>query len=85
MGAGAANVEIVGSAFMPTTITVPVGTTVTWRNMDTTRTVTSDTGVFDSGVLPQRNSWMYTFNTPGTYPYHCEFDPTIRGTVTVTE
>lgn len=85
MGAGEANVEIVDMSFRPTTITVPVGTTVTWNNMDTTHTVTSDTGLFDSGILPQRQFWSYTFTEPGTYAYHCSIHTSMTGTVVVTQ
>src|ERR1700731_198629 len=49
----ASAVSIVDFMFSPATITVPVGTTVTWTNMsasDSDHTTTSDTGLWDSGL-----------------------------------
>jgi plastocyanin len=79
------SVNIVNFAFAPTPLTVPVGTTVVWTNQDfVVHTVTSDTGVWDSGSLSQGQSFPYTFKTPGTYAYHCIPHPYMMGTVTVT-
>lgn len=51
---------------------ISVGTTVTWVNNDTTaHTVSSDTGQFGSGILQPGDSYQHTFDTSGTYPYHC--------------
>ncbi|MCA1668943.1 MAG: cupredoxin family copper-binding protein, partial [Thermomicrobia bacterium] len=72
--------------FMPPTITVPAGTTIRWTNQDgPTHTVTSDmAGQFDSGNLPTNKSFSFTFNTPGTFTYHCSIHPTMLGKVIVT-
>lgn len=70
--------------FIPYSITVPVGTTVTWNN--TTRdyhTVTSDTGLFNAG-LGLGESFNFTFTAPGTYIYHDVIpDPETPGQVIV--
>ena len=51
---------------------IPVGTQVTWINDDSApHTATSDTGVFDSGTLNQGQSFSFTFETAGTFPYFC--------------
>ncbi|MGH7671351.1 MAG: cupredoxin domain-containing protein [Gemmatimonadales bacterium] len=54
--------------------TVSAPTTVTWRNGDgVTHTVTNDPGsgeVFNLS-LGNRGLVTHTFNTPGTYTYHC--------------
>ncbi|MGE5420140.1 MAG: plastocyanin/azurin family copper-binding protein, partial [Chloroflexota bacterium] len=43
---------IQGSSFSPATITIQAGTKITWRNKDgMTHTVTSDSGIFDSGNI----------------------------------
>ncbi|MDO8491761.1 MAG: cupredoxin family copper-binding protein, partial [Dehalococcoidia bacterium] len=71
-------------AFSPASISVPVGTTVTWTNKDSVaHTVTSDSGVFNSGNLSTNKTFSYTFATAGTFPYHCSLHTYMKGTVTV--
>ncbi len=79
-------VTILNFQFTPPKMTVPVGTTVRWTNQDgPTHTVTSDTaGIFDSGDLATGKSFSFTFNTPGTFAYHCAIHPTMMGTIVVT-
>jgi plastocyanin len=85
---GAADVaaSINNFAFSPNPLAVPVGTRVVWTNMQTgvPHTVTSDTGLWDSGTVSPGAMFAFTFNTPGTFPYHCNIHPTMHGTVTVT-
>jgi plastocyanin len=72
--------------FSPQTITVVIGAnnTVTWVNEDySIHTVTSNTGIFDSGLLNSGDKWSYTFSTPGTYAYHCAIHPFMLGTIIV--
>jgi plastocyanin len=72
--------------FNPVTITVIIGqnNTVTFTNKDTAiHTVTADDGSFDSGNIQAGASWTYTFNTPGTFPYHCIYHSWMKGTVVV--
>ncbi len=70
--------------FISQTITVPVGTTVTWTNNDQVEhTATSDTGVFGSGLLGINGTFSYTFNEPGVFPYHCEPHPFMTAQVIV--
>ncbi|KUK04319.1 MAG: hypothetical protein PWR26_928 [Methanosarcinales archaeon] len=79
-------VQIVNYAFIPSTITVKAGTTVQWVNNDNVKhTVTSDEGVFDSGVFNTGDIFEYTFDTPGEYSYHCELHPFMKGKVIVEE
>ena len=82
----ATEVAIANFAFNPASLTVKVGTTVKWTNSDSVaHTVTSDTGLFDSGDLSQGQSFSYTFTTAGTYPYHCTpHHAKMAGTVIVT-
>ncbi len=77
-------VTIQNLAFSPAALTVAVGTTVTWTNNDaTTHTVTSKTGLFDSGPLNKGGTFSYTFNSKGVFEYHCTIHPSMNGTVTV--
>jgi plastocyanin len=75
-----------GMTFSPSTITVTVGTTLTWKNNDgIAHTSTSDTGVWDTGNLAAGGSSSTTFNTAGTFPYHCTYHVAMgmKGTVIV--
>lgn len=85
-------------AFRPEILTVDTGATVTWKQEDAgAHTVTSGTveqggaGVtempddrFDSGEIATGDTFEFTFDEPGTYPYFCEIHPaTMRGEVRV--
>jgi plastocyanin len=75
---------IVNFSFQPNPITVTVGTTVTWTNQDSAaHTATSDTGDFDTGLLQTGKSGSVTFKQAGTFPYHCQVHPNMKGTVIV--
>jgi len=77
-------VTIANFAFSPATLTVNVGSKVTWTNTDSvTHTVTSDNGVFGSGDLAPNATFSYTFNTTGTFAYHCSIHTYMTGTVIV--
>ena len=88
-GGTTAQVSIVnngGFAFSPATLTIAKGTTVTWTNTTTApHTVTSDNNAFtgDSDIEPS-NTFQMTFNTAGTFTYHCEFHPYMKATIVVT-
>jgi plastocyanin len=82
---GVTQVSIQNFAFAPVNISVPVGTAVAWTNQDgTPHTVTFRSGMKDSGMLRQGQSFSYTFTTAGTFPYYCAYHPNMAGTVTVT-
>jgi plastocyanin len=77
-------VGIQNSAFNPVTLFVQVGTTVTWINRDPhPQDVVSDNGLFDSGNLTIGQSYNYTFNQTGTYPYHSSIHSSMNGTIVV--
>ena len=79
-----AEVKIDNFSFGPTTLTVPVGTTVTWTNRDDIpHTVVSDDKVFKSKVLDTDEKFSYTFTKPGTYGYFCSIHPKMTGKVVV--
>jgi len=79
------SVFISGFAYNPTSRTVAVGTTITWRNDDSApHTVTSDTGnELASPTLNRGQSYSHTFNNAGVFGYHCAFHSSMRGTITV--
>ncbi len=79
-----AAVKIDNFVFGPQTITVPVGTTVTWTNSDDIpHTAVSTEGVFKSKVMDTEEKFSYTFSKPGTYSYYCTIHPKMTGKVVV--
>jgi len=82
---GTVDITIQNFAFNPTSITIKAGTTVRWMNQDSaTHSVTSDTGVWDSGGIAQGASYTRVFDTVGTFAYHCGIHPSMKGTIIVT-
>jgi len=78
------SVTIANFAFSPASISVSAGSTVTWTNTDATaHTTTSDAAGWDSGAIAQNGSFAHTFNTKGTFTYHCSIHPNMTATVTV--
>ena len=74
------------NSFSPNPVEVKVGETVTWINDDSGRhTVTSKDGVFNSELMGKGQSFSYTFDKAGEYPYSCSPHPSMVGTVVVTE
>jgi plastocyanin len=84
--AAGTTVDIKNFAFSPVTVTISNGQTVTWTNMDSvSHTVTSTTGVFDSGPISPGQTFSYTFNNAGTFEYSCTIHPSMQhGKVIVT-
>jgi plastocyanin len=77
-------VKIDNFSFGPATLTVPVGTSVTWTNRDDIpHTVVSTDGVFKSKVLDTDEKFSFTFSKAGTYPYFCSIHPKMTGKVVV--
>jgi plastocyanin len=78
-------VAIKGFAFSPASITVKVGTTVTWTNSDQdAHTVTATGGAFGSQALDTGKAFTFTFTKAGTYNYLCTIHPFMTATVVVT-
>ena len=81
-----AEVKIDNFSFGPTTLTVSVGSTVTWTNRDDIpHTVVSadDPKVFKSKVLDTDEKISFTFTKAGTYSYFCSIHPKMTGKVVV--
>lgn len=81
-------IKISGFAFSPSSLTIRVGDTVEWMNMDSVdHTTTSDSGdpaSWDSGALATNATFSVTFTQSGVYTYHCAIHPSMTGTITVT-
>jgi len=82
--------ETADGCFIPSTVTIDVGSTVTWDNDDTAaHTATSGSategpsGVFDSSLIMAGSSFSHTFEEAGTFPYICMVHPWMVGTIIV--
>lgn len=81
--APASTITVKSFAFSPATLTVKAGTAVTITNNDSpAHTWTADDKSFNEALSPGK-SVTHTFDKPGTYAYHCEIHPSMKGTVTV--
>jgi plastocyanin len=70
--------------FQPTSLTVKVGSTVTWTNMDEEpHTVVSSSGLFRSNGLDTKDSFSYEFDKAGTYTFVCSIHPQMVGKIVV--
>lgn len=83
---GATFVAIRGFGFKETETRVARGTRVAWVNCETSateHTVTGDDGSYDSTPLAVGRAFARTFPTVGTFAYHCEPHPFMKGTIVV--
>lgn len=82
-------VTISNFAFNPASITVKVGTTVTWTNQDQDAHTVSFKSGPESGKTSQPlqmgDTYTHTFTTAGTVAYICSIHPFMKGTVVVTQ
>jgi plastocyanin len=84
--AGNASVTIDNFTFSPSSLTVPVGTKVTWTNRDDIPHTVTDTGgpkPFRSPPLDTGDAFSHVFASAGTYHYFCSLHPFMQGTVIV--
>jgi plastocyanin len=66
--------------YIPSAVTIPAGTTVTWRNDERAKhTATADDGLFDTGDQDLGVSASYTFSEPGVYRYYCRYHGDVGG------
>jgi len=80
------SVSMTDFKFTPKTLTISVGDSVTWTNdAQDPHTSTSDSGLWDSGSVSPGQSYTHTFNSAGTFPYHCTFHQSLGmvGTIVV--
>lgn len=84
------DVAIVDYAYSPQEITVAVGSTVTWVNMDQVMHTVSfgahgeeHGDEVESGPMYHMDAFSYTFPQPGVYEYHCDPHPYMTGKVIV--
>ncbi len=79
-------VSIDNFAFVPATLTVPAGSTVTWTNHDEEpHTVAASDGSFHSPGMGSQGTYSHTFATAGKFDYVCSIHPFMHATVVVTQ
>lgn len=81
------SIDISGFSFAPSVLTVQVGDTVTWTNLDSaTHTVTfNGSPSLSAGGLQEGDTHSVTFDSVGTYAYGCSPHAYMQGTITVTK
>jgi plastocyanin len=82
-------VTIRNGVYSPNPVAVKAGQTVNWLNSDAIAHSATDSGVFDTGSIAptsahSENGDGVTFNTVGTYSYHCTFHANETATIIVT-
>ena len=82
--------EATNECYIEPVVTINVGDTVIWNNLDTAaHTVTSGgvangpDGKFDSSLLPSDSAFSHTFDEKGSFDYYCIVHPWMTGTVNV--
>ena len=83
-------VTIKNGVYSPNPVTVKVSQSVNWLNSDTIAHSATDPGVFDTGSIAPTsahsdNGDRVTFNTAGTYNYHCTLHANEAATIIVTQ
>lgn len=72
----------VSNGFVPTTLTIKKGATVTWTNSDiVTHNVSG--AAFNSGDIAPGKTYTRTFSTVGSFDYKCTIHPVMQGTINV--
>ena len=71
-------------AFVPSEITIAVGTKITWINKDEApHTATSTDKKFNTGGLDTDDKYSFVFNEKGEFPYFCALHPHMTANITV--
>lgn len=81
----ATEIKIDNFSFTPQTITVPVGSQITWTNQDDIphTVVSDDKTTFKSKALDTDEKFSFTFTKAGTYTYFCSIHPKMTAKVVV--
>ena len=89
-GSATPGCENTDNCFIPSTVVITAGGTVTWENTDNAaHTTTSGSpsdgpdGVWDSSLMMVNGSYSVTLDDEGTYPYFCMVHPWMQGIVIV--
>ena len=76
--------ENTDGCYVPSSLRVDIGTTVTWYNSDAKpHSISIRQGEFNNYYFPPGDIFKHTFYNSGTFDYFCEFHPWMEGTVVV--
>lgn len=75
-------VNIQNFSFIPATLTVKKGATVTWTNNDSAPHQIKST-TFNSSQMSNGQNFSFTFNAAGTFDYSCAIHPSMLGKIIV--
>jgi len=65
-------------------VVLGVNNTVQWKNLDdVASSVVSDKRFFDSGLILPNQTWSFVFQKVGSYTYHSEPHPWMKGEIIV--
>jgi len=83
-------VTITNGRYSPNPVMVKAGQSVNWLNSDSIAHSATDPGVFDTGNISPTsahsdNGDQVTFNTPGTFNYHCALHANETAAIVVTQ
>ena len=82
-GSGSGTAAQIKDFTFPTGLSVAAGESITWTNGDSANhTVTFDDGSCDTPVDAGKTVTV-TYNTPGTYAFHCKIHPNMTGSLEV--
>lgn len=76
-------VRMRGNSFAPRTLTVTLGDTVAWLNVDIVRHNAVRSELFDSGDLRPGERFVWVPSDTGTVRYECTIHSRMRGSVRV--
>jgi len=77
-------VDIKNYMFMPMTVTIAEGDTITWTNRDQVpHTVVEKTRAFHSAALDTNDTFSHVFDKAGTFDYFCTLHPQMFAHVVV--
>lgn len=80
----ASNQDCADQCFVPSTVHVAVGGTITWKNADSAaHTATESAGIFDSSIVMAGGEFSHTFAEAGEFDYICIVHPWMKGKVIV--
>jgi plastocyanin len=83
--AGGDRIVIADFAFDPAELEVAAGTEVTWENVDgVPHRIAADDDSFNSEDLNAGDTFSFTFDAAGEFPYICAIHPSMAGTIVVT-
>lgn len=72
-----------GNSFAPRELTVTVGDTIVWKNVDIVKHNAVRQNLFDTGELRGGETFRFIAADTGEYRYRCTIHQRMRGTLTV--